>query len=419
MDVIDLRHVDRSSAGGKAAPLADLLRSGFVVPPGFVLPYDTYRTMLPTLGLDDFPLDNAAEARRRVLGTRLSRSLRNAVADALAALTDGAATDYVAVRSSSNTEDQQSASAAGQHDTVLAVRGVDQVCRAILRCWASLWTDRALAYRDLATRQAPEPEMAVLVQRFIDPEASGVMFTGSSSTIEATWGLGEPLVKGHVTPDQWRIEANRITTRRISRKSSRTDRQADHIITSAVPEPKQEMPCLDDNQILELHRLGRRLAATTGDATDVEWAIDGDTTWVLQARPVTAALPETRSAPRPRADTETVLAGEPASTGVATGTARVVRGPRDFATVRPGDVLVCQVTDPAWTPLFSIASAVVTETGGVLSHAAIVAREVGLPAVLSVARATQHLAQTPTVTVDGRSGLVHVHNAERTTRGGR
>lgn len=411
--VVDLGRADRASAGGKAGALGALLRAGVDVPPGFVLPQESYRDLCPASGPGQPAPDEAATTRARILGTRIPPPLRREIAAALARLTDGASTDHVAVRSSANTEDRMAVSAAGQHDTVLAVRGLDAVCRAVVQCWASLWTDRAVAYR--ARTGGPAPEMAVLVQRFIDAEVSGVMFTGRSSTVEATWGLGDPLVRGHITPDRWQTDGTSVLGRHVGAKQLRADRQDQQIVTTPVPGPEQEVPCLDDRQILDLHWLGRRLTAATGDA-DVEWAMARGRTWVLQARPVTAALPALATSPivgdPTRQQRGTALIGEAASSGVATGTVRVVRGPADFSAVKLGDVLVCRVTDPAWTPLFTIASAVVTETGGVLSHAAIVAREIGIPAVLSVSRATHLLADSPTVTVDGDAGSVSRHDAD-------
>lgn len=408
--IMALADADRASAGGKAGPLADLLRAGFDVPPGFVVPRQVYRDLV-SLGVRELSTVKSgpgrlspAEVRTQIRGIRLPGLFVEEVRAALAALTAEAKSEYVAVRSSASTEDGAAGSAAGQHDTVLAVRGTAQVCAAILHCWASLWTDRAAAYR---SRAGLEPgEMAVLVQSFIDPVVSGVMFTGAAgSTIEAAWGLAEPMVAGQLTPDSWCVEGDRITARRAARKAFRTDRAGERVLPGPVAAADQQSPCLHDSQVLALHELGGAVTASTGSATDIEWAIDAETTWILQARPVTAPLPEPR-AHQEQATGPGVLTGVPASPGTATGIARVVRGPGDFASVRPGDVLVCADTDPAWTPLFSLASGVVTETGGVLSHAAIVAREIGIPAVLSVPEATRVFAGSPRIMLDGDTGHI-------------
>jgi len=155
----------------------------------------------------------------------------------------------------------------------------------------------------------------------------------------------------------------------------------------------------------EVAALGEQVAQTLNGPQDIEWAIAGGRVWLLQARPITAALPPTTSATRLLPGTIT-LTGTPASTGVATGTARTVRGPDDFDRVCPGDILICPFTDPAWTPLLRIVAGVVTATGGALSHAAIVAREYGIPAVLAVPGAMVVIPDGATITLDGATGTV-------------
>lgn len=404
MSVVDIIDADHMTAGGKAAPLAELTRAGFQVPTGFAVRAAMYRAAATALDLTELSTDHAEEARSRILRYRLPDGAVDDVSRALERITDGAPTDYVAVRSSSTAEDRAHASAAGQHDSFLAVHGVEQVRHAILECWASLWTERAAAYQVRQATYAPV-DMAVLVQRFVDARVSGIMFTGTNSVVEASWGIGERLVSGHVTPDSWRVTDSGIVDRRPGVKTERTDRQDGHLVTrSTVPTEQQEL-CLTDRDVLRLYSLGKEISTALGGPRDIEWAITDDATWVLQARPVTAAVPDS-TARAPTAAGNVTITGAPASPGVASGTVRMVRGPADFPKVERGDVLVCHHTDPAWTPLFTIASAVVTETGGVLSHAAIVAREVGIPAVLSVPRATELLTPSSVVTVDGNTGHV-------------
>lgn len=405
MNVLDLIEADGSTGGGKAAPLAALSRAGFDVPAGFVVPASTYSAAAAGLGLTDVSGDYA-EARSRILRSRLTDGVVGEVSRSLERITKGSPTIYVAVRSSSVTEDNAHASAAGQHDSFLAVRGIEQVCQAIVSCWASLWTGRAAAYRTRQTgKDTSAVDMAVLIQRFVDANVSGIMFTGATSVIEASWGIGERLASGQVTPDSWRVNGAGIIERRPGLKTERTDRHDGRLVTRPIAPPEQKKPSLTDREILHLHTLGSDVSATLGSPRDIEWAITDDTTWVLQARPITAPVPVSTPASPPRTG-NAIITGEPASPGVATGPVRLIRGPSDFPTVKPGDVLVCHHTDPAWTPLFTIASAVVTETGGVLSHAAIVVREVGIPAVLAASRVTHLFAPSSTVTVDGSTGEV-------------
>ncbi|MEU2198775.1 PEP/pyruvate-binding domain-containing protein [Isoptericola sp. NPDC019482] len=363
--------------GAKAAGLGELRRAGLPVPDGFVVP----------ASLDQVDLRAAVDGALDALGPHAP----------------------VAVRSSATDEDVPGASAAGQYETVLGVAGAQDVVAAVLACRASAAGPRVTAYR-AATSGARAAEVAVIVQRLVPARAAGVLFTGDGRTVvEASWGLGESVVQGAVDPDRWTVADSRVVERTTGSKRTRVDRSPGGTTTRDVPAAARDRPCLDDQTVLRLAALGARVADLRGGPQDVEWAVDdAGTIWLLQARPVTAALPDT---PAERCE-RGVLRGTGASGGRASGPARVVRGPGDFGAVRPGDVLVCRETDPAWTPLFGVVAAVVTETGGLLSHAAIVARELRLPAVLGVAGATDTLRGS--VTVDGDAGTVRRHPRDPT-----
>lgn len=377
--LIDLADAEPATAGGKAAVLARLLRAGLPVPPGFVVP--------------------AASCEQA------DGELVEEIARALPRIGDG----YLAVRSSATSEDTAHATAAGQHDTFLGVRGPDQVADAVRKCWASLWSERAVEYR---RRQGDPnvPAMAVLVQRLVDAEVAGVMFTGDVIRLEASWGLGESVVGGRVTPDSWTVSGGTVVRRSPGTKKTRIDRT----VVREVDAPDQDRFCLTDDEVTRLARLGRQMTDLLGGPQDIEWALAGSRIWILQSRPVTSALPAALTATGEEGGARTAgregkdLSGTPGSPGFASGPARVVHGPADFARVRPGDILVCRTTDPAWTPLFGVVAAVVTETGGLLSHAAIVAREQGLPAVLAVPDATAALPDGAPLEVDGSAGTVTV-----------
>ncbi|MFG1947203.1 PEP/pyruvate-binding domain-containing protein [Nonomuraea sp. NPDC048826] len=429
--LVPLSQAVAGTCGGKAGALGVLLRAGLPVPDGFVVPF-----VVPFAG-------GAGEADEADELDALTR--------ALARLGD----PPVAVRSSAAGEDTGRASAAGQHESFLAVRGAGEVAEAVHACRASLFTPRAVAYRGAFGDAAPM--MAVIVQRQVDAEASGVMFTpaepGGVTDIEASWGLGPTVVGGTVTPDAYRVAADGTVARTVADKRTRLDRHGGRLVTREVPEPSRTRPALDDATALRLAELGGEIAAVLGGPQDIEFAIAGDRIWILQSRPITAPPPPPARSlpahPSPAANgggavggpgtvngegaandhaivndqgaaddpgiankpgavngPEVVLAGTPGSRGAATGVARIVRGPADFGRVRPGDILVCPFTDPAWTPLLRVAAGVVTEIGGVLSHAAIVAREHGIPAVLGVADATVRLDDGAPVTVDGATGTV-------------
>ena len=360
--------VDR--CGAKAATLAVLLRGGLPVPEGIVIPFD------------------------------FASDLVQPVADWL----ESAGDPPVAVRSSAANEDGTLASAAGQHDSFLGVHGVAAVVDAVRACRSSVWSARATAYR----AGGAAPAMAVIVQRHLDADVAGVMFTRAdgSTLIESSWGLGPSVVEGRVTPDSYLV-ADGSVTRTIADKHTSLDRNGLGLVVRRVPPAQRRTATLSDATAFQLADLARTVTAVLGAPQDIEWALVDGVPWLLQARPITAEPPTPTTAhPAP-------LTGIPGSHGTATGPARVVRGPADFPTVRPGDILICPHTDPAWTPLLSIAAGVVTETGGTLSHAAIVAREKHIPAVLAVEAATTTIPNGATVTINGTNGAVQLTGCAR------
>lgn len=387
-----LQNATADTCGGKASALAVLLRAGLPVPDGFVVPFAAYRAARIDAGL---PVPDA---------------LRDALARHLAELGD----PPVAVRSSAADEDAPGASAAGQYESVLAVRGAHAAAEAVRVCWESSSSARAEGYRNYLDSDAPHgsPDMAVLVQRMIDADVSGVMFTPAQpqdgTRIEAAWGLGLSIVGGTVTPDTYEVASDESVRRTIAHKTTRLDRKHDGGVTVCdVPERQQTLPTLDDSALATLTALGREIAELLGQPQDIEWAISDGRAWILQARPITAAVP---ALPERTTAEGASLVGTPGAHGVVTGIARVLLSPADFASVQRGDIVICPYTDPAWTPLFRVAAAVITETGGVLSHAAIVAREHGIPAVLGVAQATARIRDGARITVNGTNGTVTTHD---------
>lgn len=405
--LIPLRQAEAATCGGKAAGLGALLRAGLPVPDGFVVPFAVHRAVVREHAQRGPLRDDPGIATGSSRDLPLPRSLLEALGLALGRLGAPA----VAVRSSATGEDSRQASAAGQYETTLAVHGLPAVAGAIRTCWASLLSPRATAYRSRtgpADLDGEEPAMAVLVQRHVDADVSGVMFTPTgvdgATAIESAWGLGAGVVAGTVPPDTSRVGADGTVTGTVADKRTRLDRIGTQLLTRDVPAEDRRRATLEEPVARELAALGGEVVETLGGPQDIEWAVADGGIWLLQARPITVAPPPvgTASSPRPGS----VLTGIPGSTGVATGTARTVRSPDDFPRVRPGDILVCPFTDPAWTPLLRLAGGVVTETGGALSHAAIVAREYGIPAVLGLPGALTSIPDGAAVTVDGTTGAV-------------
>ncbi|AHK29648.1 hypothetical protein OPAG_04476 [Rhodococcus opacus PD630] len=339
--------------GAKARNLGLLLRAGFRVPDGFVIPD---------------PLGDPGWEREIDIGLRR--------------LGPGP----FAVRSSALAEDGVECSFAGQLTTTLGVTTSAEVIEAVHRSAASGSSPEAVAYAARTDREAPA-SAGVIVQVMVQPETAGVMFTRHPLTgteqvvIEAARGLGDTVVAGTVTPEAYLVDGAHVQVAR---------HRGGQLLTTA--------------QALALAALGRDIESLFGRPQDIEWAIAGDEIRVLQARPITTA--PTAALPVRATSGDVLLTGVAAGPGTAVGPARIIGSLDDFARFRPGDVLVCRTTSPAWTPLLARACAVVTETGGMLAHAAIVAREFGIPAVLAAPGAMTILTEGRLVRVDGTHGHV-------------
>lgn len=312
-------------AGGKAANLGELVRGGFPVPPGFVITTDGYAAFVEANALqasivnlagqarpddpasvdsasvDSVPVDSASvEIRALFQGGSMPAGLAGSIRSAYTDLHGGDPEQPVAVRSSATAEDLPTASFAGQQDSYLNVRGAQAVLDAVQRCWASLWTARAMAYR---ARQGIDPadvRLAVVVQRLVSAEAAGVLFTANpldgdrgQILINATWGLGEALVAGEVTPDTVVVAKSnlRVTSRDTATKSVMTGRTENGTCQRPVPKPQQDADAIDDITAVELARFGVRIEQHFGLPQDVEWAVADGTIWLLQSRPITQLPP--------------------------------------------------------------------------------------------------------------------------------
>lgn len=300
---------DVETIGGKGAGLARLALEGLPVPPAFFVTTAAFEeAMAPTARridadlaalpstLSPAELERAsADARQRVLAASAGHPVLDAVADAYRELAGGAP-DAVAVRSSSALEDAEEASYAGEHDTYLWVEGADAVAAAVRRCWASLYTARAIRYR-MRVGVDRALTMATVVQRMVDARAAGVFMTlnpsngdRSSVVVESVWGVGEPLVSGTVTPDRFVLDkvTGDVRRRELARKERRTVRGADGPVEVPVADELRDAPSLDDAQLAELLAMARRVEAMLGRPADGEFAVTDAETWLLQARPETA-----------------------------------------------------------------------------------------------------------------------------------
>lgn len=420
-DEIGLGDVPR--AGGKGANLGELTGAGLPVPPGFVIAAEAYTEAIERSGARDrlrklsaqVDVDDAEdirtsadECRAAVRGTPVPDELATAITEAYRRL----GTDTpVAVRSSGTGEDTGVTSFAGMNATFTNVRGAQEVLARVVDCWASLYAARAIAYR-AAQRVTDEPTIAVIVQQMVASDASGVIFTADPSTgatermvIEAVFGLGEAIVSGRVEPDTYLVRKDGpvVTSVRIGHKAMKIVRGADgrdaEVPLDAATGTRR---VLSDEQVLELARLALRVEEHYGTPQDIEWAIAGDTTYLVQSRPITT-LPA-RSAPQAE---RVLVRGLAASAGRASGAVRVLHGTEEATSLRDGEVLVASMTSPDWVPAIRRAAALVTDGGGMTCHAAIVSRELGVPCVVGTRTATTVLRDGEIVTVDGKLGEVY------------
>ncbi len=425
----ELGREDVELAGGKGANLGELTRAGFPVPPGFVVTAAAYieaieaggvraklREAIERADLDDpDALRATSDALRALLrGLSLPEKTRSAILGSYRALGENV---RVAVRSSATAEDAADTSFAGMNESFTNVVGEEELLTTIKMCWASLYGQRVIAYR-AAREMDAEPSIAVVVQRMIDSERSGVMFTVDPSgarddrmIVEGALGLGEVVVAGRVEPDTYVLarprsddEAPRLLEARIGSKRERIDWGADGQITRETTEEERASRVLTDAEAVEVARLGLRVEAHYGAPQDLEWAIERGTIYLVQTRPITTLGGR---------EGAVLLTGLGASPGSASGKVRVLRDLDERATFERGDVLVARMTSPDWVPLLRRAGALVTDEGGITCHAAIVSRELGIPSVVGTRNATARLKPGTRVTVDGSSGQVRAGDTTR------
>jgi pyruvate,water dikinase len=424
----ELSLTDVAHAGGKGANLGELTRAGLPVPRGFVVVAEAYLAAMEEAGVraelvdiergladDDAAALEAAVMRMQELVRKagVNDALRGEVAAAYERLGRG----RVAVRSSATAEDTAGTSFAGMNRTFTNVEGATAVVDAVVGCWVSLFGARVVAYRQ-ACKLTDEPAIAVVVQQMVDSERSGVMFTADPATgaddrivIEAALGLGEVVVSGQVEPDTYTVGKSDLQVLAV-----RVGRQTHKIVSGpsgderiALSPAEGDARVCSDDELVALAQLGLRAEHHYHEPQDLEWAISGGQTYVLQSRPIT-----TRSSQPPIAATDAgvpaagrlLVRGLGASPGRVSGPVRILRSPTEGESLQPGEVLVASMTNPDWVPVLRRAEGLVTDEGGMTCHAAIVARELGVPCVVGTREATTKLHDGLVVTVDGAKGTV-------------
>jgi pyruvate,water dikinase len=448
-----LRSADVGIVGGKNASLGEMIgklgQTGVRVPDGFATTAQAFRdflaqdglggrisALLEGLNVDDVGrlADTGARIRNLILEAPFPARLQQEVVAAFESLT-GAGASAVAVRSSATAEDLPGASFAGQQETILNVRGTPAMLAAMHQVFASLYNDRAIAYRVHQGFEHGQVAISVGVQHMIrsDLGASGVVFTLDTESgfrevvlINASWGLGEMVVQGSVNPDEFyvfkpalRAGKRAIIRRNLGSKASkmvyaRSPSAGRWVETMDVAPEDRTRFCLSDADVQELARQALVIESHYGCPMDIEWGKDGETgqIFVLQARPETVQSRSGRSIQRYtlKNRSRALTSGRAIGQRIGAGPARVIASVREMSRVQPGDVLVSDMTDPDWEPVMKRASAIVTNRGGRTCHAAIIARELGIPAVVGCANATLAIAEGQPVTVscaEGDTGVVY------------
>ncbi len=442
---------DTNIVGGKGANLGELTTAGLPVPPGFIVTAQAYFDFLKATGLDKTVKTKlaglneedskklqavAAEIQKAILSKPMPKILASEITKAYQELyTKGASNIFVAVRSSATAEDLPTASFAGQQATFLNVVGADEVVMAVRKCWASLFEARAIYYRVANKFDSLKVGIAVPVQKMVQSDVSGIMFTidpisndKSKIVIEAGWGLGEAIVSGSVTPDRYVVSKDnfKILEKNINQQDWKIVKEGKVNKHITVPSSEQKAQKLTDEEIVEVARAGAKVEGHYGFPQDMEWGIDEGKLYLLQARPVTTIKNEeirnekedksliSQTSSLQTDKLEILLKGAAASLGIASGPVRIIHKPTEIDQVAKGDVLVTEMTTPDYVPAMKRAVAIVTDTGGQTSHAAIVSRELGIPCVVGTGTATHVLKNDQIISVDGAKGVVYKGKIART-----
>lgn len=428
---------DIPTVGGKGANLGEMYNNGIPVPNGFVVTSQAYfdyieenrlqdkiRQVLKSTDIDqpDQLLDASKKIKKIITSTPLSESLAIDIMKAYKRLSDYGGLKHVsvAVRSSATAEDLPDASFAGQQETFLNVFGESNVVKRVLDCWASLFTPRAIFYREKKHFDHFKVGIAVPIQKQIQSDISGIMFTvnpvsnnKNQIVIETIWGLGEYIVQGKVTPDQhivnktdWKIEQKNQVHQEIQLVKSTNE-------TKEVSVPKSKQNCwkISDRTAIELAKIGQKLHNHYRKPQDIEFAIQNNKIYIVQTRPITTIVSNQKVLDNQQQITKNPdLTGEAASPGTASGSVIIINNPKEINRVKEGQVLVTTMTTPDFVPAMKKVKGIITDKGGQTSHAAIVSRELGVPCVVGTKTATKTFKEGDMVTLDGTTGKIWFGN---------
>ncbi len=445
-----LEREDVAIVGGKSSSLGEMTAKVDVpVPYGFATTAYAYRYFFEKSGLDDevrelvgeltdvensaLLRDVCARIRQAILEKEMPQDLQDAIAAAYEELGKKMNIDqpYVAVRSSATAEDLPDASFAGQQDTYLNVQGAATIVEKVKECYASCFTDRAVYYREKQGFDHLDVALSAAIQMMVFSKAAGVMFTVNVATgddqnilMEAAWGLGEYVVQGTVTPDNYTVckKTHKILEKNVNVQDIQLVRKAGgDCEETMVPLDEQNMQKLTDEQIIELAGYAKKIEEHYGCYMDMEWGVDerDGKLWILQARPETVwsrRNKENGGAPKEEkkavtTDRKVIVKGLPASPGQVSGKVHVILDPSRIDEFKEGEILVTEMTAPDWVPAMKKAKAIVTDSGGMTCHASIVSRELGIPCIVGTKSrgeaATATIPDGIDVTIDATHGVVY------------
>ncbi|MFH1224563.1 MAG: phosphoenolpyruvate synthase [Candidatus Diapherotrites archaeon] len=443
----EIRKGDVGIVGGKGANLGELVNAGFPVPPAFIVTSQAYFSFLDEANIRDtinkeigaIDVENTEQLngttekiRQLILASKMPEALDIEIRKAYAKMCSrrlglgltSSEDEYVAVRSSATAEDLPSASFAGQQETYLNVLGGKDLVEKVKMCWASLFTARATYYRKRQGFETSQVGIAVVVQKMVNSETAGVMFTADPASgeddvivIEAAYGLGEVVVSGAVTPDTYRVDKKTlaIAQKKMSEQEWMLERAGRGSKKADVPQKKRSLQKISDEEIVKLAEIGRRIEQHYGSPQDIEWAVEAKKTYIVQARAITTIKgmkekEKERGAKRAAAvkgGARELIHGLSASPGVAAGKARVIPYVGEIGRVEKGDIIVTKMTSPDWVPAMEKSIAIITDEGGTTCHAAIVSRELGIPCIVGTVNATAIIRDGQEITVDGYEGKVY------------
>ena len=451
----ELHREDVDIVGGKSSSLGEMTSSTNVpVPYGYATTAHGYRYFMEETGLVErikakleelHDVENSAllrkvtaEVRQMIMDEEMPAPLAEAIRKGYEELARkvGEENPFVAVRSSATAEDLPDASFAGQQDTYLNVRGADMIIAKVKECYASTFTDRATYYRVKQGFDHMTVALSAAIQMMVYSKAAGVMFSvnimngdDKSIIIEGSWGLGEYVVQGTVTPDNFTVDKAtlQITDRMINDKNVALVRKPDGDCEEIqIPDDQARAQVITDAQVIELATYAKAIEKHYGCYMDMEWGIDerDGKVWILQARPETVFSQKKEKEETVVEATTTerkiVVKGLPASPGKAAGRAHVIENPEDIDDFKEGEILVTTMTAPDWVPAMKKAKAIVTDAGGMTCHASIVSRELGIPCIVGTKSRSEEATKTITdgqmITVDATNGIVYDGILEEATK---